>query len=135
MQTPPKQIYPLTGTETSYPVTLEISNNNGCRASAAKTVKVLSGCIIAVPTAFTPNNDGKNDYLYPLNALKAENLDFKVFNRWGQLVFHSKDWMKKWDGKINGVLQGTDVYIWTLDFTHRDTKQKYSLKGTTALIR
>jgi gliding motility-associated-like protein len=135
LQTPPKQIYPLTGTETLYPVTLSISNNTGCQASITKTVKVLSGCIIAVPTAFTPNSDGKNDYLYPLNALKAENLDFKVFNRWGQLVFHSKDWKQKWDGKINGVLQGTSVYIWVLDFTNKDTKQKYSLKGTTTLIR
>jgi hypothetical protein len=34
--------------------------------------------------------------------IKAGNLDFKVFNRWGQLVFHSRDWTIKWDGKLNG---------------------------------
>jgi gliding motility-associated-like protein len=134
-QMPPTQVYPLTGTEALVPVTLEISNNVGCSASVTKTVKVLSGCFIAVPTAFTPNNDGKNDYLYPLNALKAENLDFKVFNRWGQMVFHSRDWQKKWDGKVNGILQATGVYVWTLDFVNKDSKQRYSLKGTTTLIR
>jgi gliding motility-associated-like protein len=135
LQTPPTQIYPLTGLEKLYTVSLTAGNNTGCQATATHTVKVLSACIIAVPSAFTPNNDGLNDYLYPLNAIKAENLDFKVFNRWGQLVFHSKDWTQKWDGKINGVLQATGVYIWMLDFTYRDTKQRFSLKGTSTLIR
>ncbi|MBK8301445.1 MAG: gliding motility-associated C-terminal domain-containing protein [Chitinophagaceae bacterium] len=40
-----------------------------------------------MPSAFTPNGDGKNDFLYPLNAVKANNLEFKVYNRMGQLVF------------------------------------------------
>ncbi|MDP4260881.1 MAG: gliding motility-associated C-terminal domain-containing protein, partial [Bacteroidota bacterium] len=135
VQTPPAQVYPTTGIETLYTVSLIAGNANGCQATATQTVKVLSNCIIAVPTAFTPNNDGLNDYLYPLNALKAENLDFKVFDRWGQMVFHSTDWRQKWDGKINGVQQATNVYIWTLDYTLKDSKQKFSLKGTTTLIR
>jgi len=135
LKDPPAQIYPLTGTETMYPVTLTISNNLGCQATLTQSIKVLSGCIIAVPSAFTPNGDGLNDYLFPLNALKAENLHFRVYNRWGQLVYLSTDWRQKWDGTINGVKQGTGVYIWMLDFTHKDTKQKYSLKGTTTLIR
>ncbi|RYG27590.1 MAG: gliding motility-associated C-terminal domain-containing protein, partial [Chitinophagaceae bacterium] len=82
-----------------------------------------------------PNNDGINDYLYPNNAIKAENLDFKIFNRWGQLVFHSKDWTRKWDGKLNGVEQGSGVYVWMLEYTHRDSKQKVFQKGTTTLIK
>jgi gliding motility-associated-like protein len=135
LQNPPAQVYPLTGTEILYPVSLTVSNNTGCSTTATQMIKVLAGCIIAVPTAFTPNNDGLNDFLYPLNAFKAENLDFKVFNRWGELIFQSKDWTKKWDGKINGIKQATNVYVWTLSYTHRDTKIKYSLKGTTTLIR
>lgn len=135
LQTPPAQVYPTTGTETLYPVSLTIDNGLGCQTTATKTIKVFSTCIIAVPTAFTPDGDGLNDYLYPLNAIKAEKLDFKVFNRWGQLVFHSKDWTQKWDGKINGLPQGTNVYVWTLSYVHRDTKVKYELKGTSTLIR
>ena len=132
---PPVQRYPVTGVETIYPVSLIASNNNGCQAKASGSIKVLASCVIAVPTAFTPNNDGLNDYLYPLNALKAEKLDFKIFNRWGQLLFHSKDWTKKWDGTVNGIPQATGVYIWMLEFTDKDSKQKYSMKGTTTLIR
>ncbi len=135
MKDPLSQIYPLTGSETLYPVSLTVGTNSGCQVSATKTLKVLSTCIIAVPSAFTPNNDGINDYLYPLNALRAENLDFKVFNRWGQLIFHSKEWTKKWDGTINGVRQATGVYVWMLDFTDKTTRQKYSMRGTTTLIR
>ncbi|MBL7743350.1 MAG: gliding motility-associated C-terminal domain-containing protein, partial [Chitinophagaceae bacterium] len=132
---PPAQLYPLTGTEILYPVTLTVSNNLGCSTSITKNLKVFGSCLIAVPNAFTPDGDGLNDHLYPLNAFKADNLDFKVFNRWGQLVFQSGDWTKKWDGRINGIPQATNVYVWTLNFTHRDTKVKYSLKGTTTLIR
>lgn len=135
LQSPPAQSYPTTGTETFYTVSLTVSNNTGCQTTATETIKVLASCIIAIPTAFTPDNDGLNDFLYPLNAIKAENLDFKVFNRWGQLVFQSREWTKKWDGTINGMPQAANVYVWTLNYTDRDTKVKHSLRGTTTLIR
>ncbi|MBC7947925.1 MAG: gliding motility-associated C-terminal domain-containing protein [Chitinophagaceae bacterium] len=135
LQSPPGQMYPLTGSETFYSVSLIVGNNLGCRTTSTQTIKVLGSCLIAVPTAFTPNNDGKNDFLFPLNALKADDLDFKVFNRWGELVFHSKDWRRQWDGKVNGITQGTGVFIWTLSYTDRTTRVKFNLKGMTTLIR
>jgi gliding motility-associated-like protein len=96
---------------------------------------VLNSCIIAVPTAFTPNNDGLNDFLYPLNAMKARDLEFKVFNRWGQLVFSTRNSHEKWDGKLNGMTQPTGVFVWYLKYTHSVTGQKVFQKGTTMLIR
>ncbi|HKB45933.1 MAG TPA: gliding motility-associated C-terminal domain-containing protein, partial [Chitinophagaceae bacterium] len=107
----------------------------GCSDSSRKVLTVLNNCFIAVPSAFTPNNDGLNDYFGPHNAVKALNLDFKVYNRWGQLVFHSHNWREKWDGKINGVLQPTGVYAWMLSYTHSDTNQQVFQKGTVTLIR
>lgn len=98
-------------------------------------MRLLSSCLIKVPTAFTPNGDGKNDFLYPLNAVKAMNLEFKVFNRYGQLVFFSRDWTRKWDGTINGLPQSTGVYAWQLSYTHADTGEKVYEKGTTLLLR
>ena len=70
-----------------------------------------------------------------MNAFKADRLVFRVFNRWGQLVFHSNDWQSKWDGTLNGVLQGTGTYVWLLQFTHHDTGKKIEMKGTSTLIR
>jgi|SRR6218665_715906 len=128
--------FPVTNIETVYTIKLVARNNTlNCSDSTIQSLKVLNNCFIAVPSAFTPNNDGLNDFLNPNNAIKAENLDFKVFNRWGQLVFHSKEWTRKWDGRLNGVEQATGVYVWMLEYTHRDTRQKVFQKGTVTLIR
>jgi gliding motility-associated-like protein len=98
-------------------------------------LKVINNCFIAVPTAFTPNGDGMNDYLYPLNAYKARDLDFKVFNRYGQLVFETKDWTHKWDGTFHGVPQPMGSYVWELSYIDTDTGKKVFKKGATLLIR
>lgn len=128
--------FPATNVETDYMIKLVATNTTiGCSDSLSKKIKVLKNCFIAVPTAFTPDNDGLNDFLYPTNALKADNLDFKVFNRWGQLVFSSRNWRDKWNGKIKGIEQATGVYVWFLNYTHRDTGKKVFQKGTTTLIR
>jgi gliding motility-associated-like protein len=128
--------YPITGREAFYTVKL-VSNNSaaGCADSVSKKVRVLSGCYIDVPTAFTPNDDGLNDYLQPLNALKADRLLFRVYNRFGQLVFESRDWTAGWNGKVGGIRQASGVYAWFLSFTHKDTGEKIFRKGTTVLIR
>ena len=94
----------------------------------------MNSCYIAVPSAFTPNNDGLNDFLYPLNAYKATDLQFRVYDRWGRTVFETRDWTRKWDGTINGVPQPTGVYVWILQYTD-EKKQRIFLKGTAALIR
>ncbi|HLZ87218.1 MAG TPA: gliding motility-associated C-terminal domain-containing protein [Puia sp.] len=134
-ETPPDHLYPLTGVETKYTVTLVVGNANGCFDTAAQQIDVLRSCYIAVPSAFTPNGDGLNDYLYPLNAYKADNLTFKVFNRFGQLVFESHEWTQKWDGTVHGHAEPAGTYVWMLEYTDRDTKKKVFQKGTALLIR
>ena len=136
LKTPDPYYFPNTNIETTYLIKLVASNTSiGCSDSISKPVRVLNNCFIAVPTAFTPNGDGLNDFLYPTNAIKADNLQFKVYNRWGQLVFSSRNWQEKWNGKIGGLQQATGVYAWFLEYTHRDTGKKVFQKGTTTLIR
>lgn len=135
LQNPPVQAYPATGGDKNYPVTLIVKNDRDCFDTAYKQVKVLYTCFIAVATAFTPNGDGLNDYLYPVNAYKAKNLLFKVYNRFGQLVFSTTDFMRKWDGTFKDIKQQTGTYVWTLQYTNIDTGQPFSLKGTSVLIR
>jgi gliding motility-associated-like protein len=117
-----------------YPVNL-IVRGNYCSDTTTNFIKIIPNCLIDVPRAFTPNGDNLNDYLYPLNAYKADNLDFKVFNRFGQLVFETRDWTIKWDGKIKGADPIVGTYIWTLTYTDHDTKAPVSLSGTTVLIK
>lgn len=135
LKTPDPYLFPNTNRDAVYSIKLVATNNTlGCSDSVRKSLHVLNNCFIAVPSAFTPNGDGLNDFLFPNNAIKAENLEFRVYNRWGQMVFHSTDWTKKWDGKIGGILQSPGVFVWFLSYTHRDTKQRVFQKGTTTLI-
>lgn len=135
LQTPSSQYYPVTGIESSYTVLLTAFGSNGCIDTVSNKVRVLKSCYIAIPNAFTPNGDGINDFFYPINAFKADGLDFRVYNRWGQLVFKTNDWTQTWNGKIKGIPQPAGTYVWTMRYTHHDTGKKYSLKGTMQLIR
>ena len=134
-QSPSPQTYLKTGVETYYTILLTAFGSNGCIDTHSEKVRVLKSCYIGVPNAFTPNEDGLNDFFYPINAFKADDLDFSVYNRWGQLVFKTNDWTKKWNGKIKDIPQPVGAYVWTLRYTHHDTGKKYSLKGTMMLIR
>lgn len=128
--------FPVNGRETYYTIKLTAYNDVlGCTDSTRQVLTVLDHCLIAVPTAFTPNNDGRNDRFAPHNALKGDNYRFQVFNRWGQRVFFSRNWRDKWDGTLNGQPQPAAVYVWMLEYTHRDTGKQVFEKGTVMLIR
>lgn len=127
--------YQKTPGEKTYTISLKVSNSIGCTDTASANILVVGNCNILVPTAFTPNNDGKNDYLFPTNAFGADNLVFRVYNRFGQMVFEAKDWQHKWDGNVNGQPQNTGTYVWTLSYMLRSTGRQYFFKGTTQLIR
>jgi gliding motility-associated-like protein len=110
-------------------------NEAGCVDSAFITVKVFKTLpSIFVPTAFTPNGDGKNDILKPI-AVGMQRFDFfGVYNRWGQLVFSTATNGKGWDGMFGGIPQSSGTYVWmvkAVDFTGI----RYFEKGTVTLIR
>lgn len=81
------QTYPTTRSDYTVPIRLEVENDIGCKDTIVQNITILWNCYIAVPSAFTPNRDGLNDFLYPLNAYKATKLQFSVYNRFGQRVF------------------------------------------------
>lgn len=115
---------------------LIVGNNKPCFDTAIQILKVTSNCLIQVPTAFSPNGDGLNDYLYPLNTYKAAKFHFRVFNREGTLLFESTTDGSKWNGNnYLRVKQPPDTYVWALEYTDRDTGKDVFLKGTTVLIR
>jgi gliding motility-associated-like protein len=106
----------------------------GCEARDSITIKVYKFADIFVPTAFTPNGDGKNEVLKAQPIGIKQFVRFSVYNRWGQLVFTTADHSKGWNGKISGVLQPAAVFVWiasAIDFKGRPIERK----GTTVLIR
>ena len=136
LKDPPPQAYvPLEASDYfAYPK-LIVTNSFGCNDTIKKSVQVVNTCFIAVPSAFTPNGDGINDFLYPLKAYKSTNLTFSIFNRFGQRVFYSKSWLDKWDGKVKGLPQDPGTYVWVLDYVNSETSKHVFQKGTSILIR
>jgi len=91
---------------------------------------------IFVPTGFTPNGDGHNDVLRPIN-LNKERLSrfrFGIFNRWGQRIFESSNPALGWDGKFQGTALDSGVYVWQLEYQFPDGPLTLN-KGTVVLIR
>lgn len=126
----PKHMYKKTG---SYIVCLTAIDANGCADTVCKRVDALINPVIDVPTAFSPNGDGQNDILYVYGAA-VETVDFKLYNRWGQLVFETTNMDEGWDGKYNGKAQEMDSYAYSLYATFTDGTNA-SKQGNVTLLR
>ena len=131
----PQTFVPLDARDYNALPELIIKNNFGCYDTVFKPVQVVYSCFIAVPSAFTPNGDGLNDFLYPLKAYKSTNLNFSIYNRVGQRVFYSNSWLNKWDGKLKGIPQDPGTFVWTLDYINSESGKRVVEKGTSILIR
>ncbi len=113
---------------------IRATTQEGCAGTDTIHIKVFLQADIYVPTAFTPNGDGKNDILKAIPVGLHQFHYFKIFNQWGQLVFESTKAHQGWDGKRKGVSKGSDVYVWVASGT--DYKgQTIVRKGTVVLIK
>ena len=96
-----------------------VTDNNTCVGSDTINVNPKQ-CAegIFVPNAFTPNGDGHNDLLRPINLNNEPVTQFRfaIFNRWGQRIFESRDPSSGWDGRMSGTEQPTGVYVWQLEY-------------------
>jgi len=107
---------------------------NGCIGYDSVLVTVNMECgEIFVPNAFSPNGDGRNDNLYVHgNCIKF--MEFSIYDRWGEKVFYSADPQKGWDGKRNGKMMNSAVYMYFLKATLFDNTEIKPRKGDINLI-
>ncbi len=123
-----------TPTDTFTVYTVHAMNLWGCLDSATVTVIVDDGVHEFVPSAFTPNGDGKND-VFRIMKLKFEKLvDFRVYNRWGTQVFQTTNPEVGWDGTLNGEKQDLGTYIYNIIVALPNGENKI-YKGNVTLIR
>jgi gliding motility-associated-like protein len=108
----PSHNYKDTG---SYNVCLTITNPYGCTSTACSTVVVKPIFTFYVPNAFSPDGDGKND-TFSGYGFGVSQLEMFIFDRWGDMVFHTKDIEIPWDGKINNGsdIAQEDVYVYLI---------------------
>ena len=114
-----------------FSIKLTVFDKAGCKDTLRKNIDVT--LLPQVPGGFTPNGDGLNDLLF-VKGGPFENMLFRVYNSWGELVFETADQLVGWNGKKNGVEQPVGVYVWTLVadmYNNRQVKKN----GDVTLIR
>ncbi len=113
---------------------VHIATESGCEGDDTLNVWVVGQSAIYVPSAFSPNGDGRNDFLRPI-GIGYRNINFfRVFNRWGQQVFYGTHFNEGWDGSYQGATSDVGVYYWVLSINDRFGKEQL-LKGDATLVR
>ncbi len=114
---------------------VRVTRPEGCFGEDEIVVRVFStDPDIFMPTAFTPNNDGKNDILKPI-AVGITRLDyFRIYNRWGQLIYETRELESGWDGNFNGSPQASGTFVFVVQGIDYTGKVIFK-KGTCVLIR
>lgn len=149
---PPPNIAAPAPPPTLYNYTLTVTNTTfGCVGSAVQMVAHINPRKVYVPSAFTPNGDGSNDFFYPINIEDYPGAKFWVYNRWGNLIFYSQGPSNRasysWNGYINDPNcpncnpQPSGTYVWQVSIPGCPTNV-YSASngngvphGTVVLIR
>jgi gliding motility-associated-like protein len=107
--------------------------NDGCYGEGFKVIGMFPPSKLGVPTAFSPNGDGDNDQLKLLGSGFAE-VDFRIYDRYGKLVFETVDPDVGWDGTVNGVKQEVEVYTYYIRVLYQD-KDVVEETGNITLLR
>lgn len=110
-----------------------VACENSALASANGKSTNPNGNNIFVPNLFSPNGDGMNDIMYVYGTSIAQ-LEFRIYNQWGQLVFTSKDQRQGWDGTMSGQRQPVGVYVYIVKATMQDGTV-VTKKGNVTLMR
>lgn len=127
----PLAIFPAPG---AYQISEYVLNDSGCSGADTITINVISHSDFAIPNAFSPNGDNVNDILTPIPIKGSKLIAFKIFNRWGNLVYNGGPADPGWDGTYKGTLQDMAVYYWHLEYedTYGD---QHGMSGNLTLVR
>jgi len=117
----------------TYNACLVAFNPAGCSDTACINVAVTVVPGVEVPNAFSPNGDGRNDRVF-IKGFGIAKISWRIYNRWGELVFFTNDYMQGWDGKQNGkdLLQGVYHYVLEVEFSDG---RKGTKKGDITLLK
>lgn len=126
----PKHLYNATGT---YNVCLTAINAAGCSDTICMPVSAIINPLLDVPSAFTPGKFGVNG-IVSVKGFGIKQMQWNIYNRWGEKVFESTDPANGWNGYYKGKLQPMDVYTYTLDVIFSDGT-KVRKAGDITLIR
>lgn len=130
---------PWTVAQNTILYTVSAEDSRGCMGETTVEVKVNKARQILVPTAFTPNGDGNNDFLLVHGVPGTEVVNYKVFDHWGSLLFENGGFMINdpgagWNGNYRNEKLTSGVYIWQVTVRYLDGELK-TASGNTTLLR
>ncbi len=114
--------------------TVTYTDQYGCVVTDDMWLFVDIALNIGVPSAFSPNGDGSNDFLFVRGEIVIESMNFTIFNRYGQMVFETTDIEEGWDGTHNGVELNPGVFVYYVNVTFIDGSAG-QIKGNVTLVR
>ncbi len=123
---------------TGYTINLTAISADGlCEDVTNRVIKVFDELIFYVPNSFTPDNNGFNETFTPVmtSGFDIYSYQLTVFNRWGEILFISKDPKIGWDGTYNGTPVSVGTYLWQIDYYAIATDEGSTERGTINLIR
>lgn len=110
------------------------TSENNCQDTATSLLMADACCTIFTPNAFSPNNDGLNDFFGCESHANFSKFYMAIFNKWGQKVYESFNRNKKWDGSFNGIPLDVGTYSYFINATCLDGKKLFH-KGDLTLLR
>ncbi|MFP5040512.1 PKD domain-containing protein [Parasediminibacterium sp. JCM 36343] len=116
-----------------YRITLTAFNDGGCFADTVQTLRAIVKPLVDVANAIAPSSTG-NNRIVQVRGFGIEKMHWKIYNRWGQLIFETSNKTAVWDGRFKGQIQAPDVYSYTLEITYSDGTT-YSKTGDITLIK
>lgn len=115
-------------------IKMTVTNSGGCQSTDSIYIAAENCCTLEMPSAFSPNGDGRNDVFRPITMGHQEIAHFRIYNRWGQVVYESRQSKQGWDGTFNGQVQDIGTYMYSLSYRCADGKL-YEKKGEVLLLR
>ena len=118
----------------NYSLMLSATSPGGCFDEYRGEITITEDCGAYIPTGFTPNGDGLNDFLIPLLSGVKTFKRFSIFNRYGNLIYNTSKAGEGWDGRYKGMHQPTGVFVWVLEYINKND-ETISMRGIVTLIR
>ena len=102
---------------------------------STRVVLKMCECEMLIPNSFTPNEDNRNDYFFPVAECEYSYFNLSISDRWGNAIFSTYQSNGKWDGRFKGNLCPEDVYVYKIESIEKGTDKKQVRTGHVSLFR
>lgn len=111
------------------------NKNCGEQIDSVKVKLKACDCEMLIPNSFTPNEDNRNDYFYPVMQCEYSFFNMTISDKWGNTIFFTNNINGKWDGRFKGNLCPEEVYVYRIESTEKSTDKKQVRNGHVSLFR